>query len=386
QWILEKESRIQIERSHKGISHEEGIIRPATSACLGLAIVLKTGLFKEESVGVSEEILLQRLAKLIGGLATQHTVNGGTWGHHWQSSLWCAQLSRAAWLIWEQLDRETRTKLCRIIVSEAERHLRDNHALQYWNGKGGDSKAEEHSWDSMILQQAVVMMPGHKRVRRWKEACSKLMISAHSRKSDISRTDLALDGKTPRDWLEGYNLMEDGTLKNHDRIHNDYMVAMGHLQMQGFLACSLAGTAVPETTDFNFAVIYRALVIRKFSSPPYKPPGGTMYIPGVPHNYYPEGTDWSTFDFCQFLLMDTYAHVLQYDRTLPHKAVDWMTVRAEAILRMQSRHSDGHLYAPGEYDNYRGAEQMALWHLGDTYLIQWLADQNKLSAKGNWRQ
>ena len=61
-----------------------------------------------------------------------------------------------------------------------------------------------------------------------------------------------------------------------------------------------------------------------------------------------------------------------------------MKVRAEKVLEMQSRHRDGHLYAPGEYDNYTGAEQMALWHLGEVYLVQWLADQNEISPKANW--
>jgi hypothetical protein len=159
---------------------------------------------------------------------------------------------------------------------------------------------------------------------------------------------------------------------------------MGHLQMQGFIAFSLAGMPVPETTDFNFPVVYKALVTREFKSPPFPPPGGTMYIPGEPQNYYPQGTDWTTSDYCQFLLMDTYAHVLNHDKSLPHKAIDWMKVRAEKVLEMQSRHRDGHLYAPGEYDNYTGAEQMALWHLGEVYLVQWLADQNEISPKANW--
>ncbi len=285
EWFLKKKNSIQIEPSQKGLRHEEGIIRPATSASLGLATILKTGLFDEKATNVSRKELMQRLIHMIRSVASRHTINGGIWGHNWQSSLWSAQLGRAAWMIWDELDGETRTMLGRIIESEADRYLPENYAIEYWNGKGGDTKAEEHSWESMILQQAVIMMPKHERVRRWKEACSQLMISAHSRRSDMSRTNLTLDGKTPQAWLKGFNIMEDGLLKNHDIVHNDYMVSMAHLQMQGFLAFSLAGTPVPETTDFNFAVIYKALVTREFRSPPFRAPGGTMYIPGKPENY-----------------------------------------------------------------------------------------------------
>ena len=39
---------------------------------------------------------------------------------------------------------------------EANRFIRPNYKIPYWNGKGGDTKAEENSWDAMALQQALL--------------------------------------------------------------------------------------------------------------------------------------------------------------------------------------------------------------------------------------
>jgi hypothetical protein len=109
-----------------------------------------------------------------------------------------------------------------------------------------------------------------------------------------------------------------------------------------------------------------------------------MYVPGRAEQYYPQGTDWSVHRFACFYWLDTYAHILGYDKALPHKASKWRELRGRKILEMQSRHADGRMYAKGEFDRYPGREQQVLWVLSDAYLLQWLADQKALSSKGNW--
>ncbi|QBG49149.1 hypothetical protein EGM51_17755 [Verrucomicrobia bacterium S94] len=106
--------------------NKEHTIRPATSAAYGLAVALCTGT-------VSGEEALEITLKLIRGAASIHKANGGKWGDHWQSSLWAAQLGRAAWMLWDELDMETREQVARLVVHEAGRNFR----VRYWNGKGG---------------------------------------------------------------------------------------------------------------------------------------------------------------------------------------------------------------------------------------------------------
>ncbi len=363
--------------------NDEHTIRPATSIAVGLATIIRTGL-ADSDIDIPKDKLIQQTTKLIKGLAAIHKANGGKWGDHWQSSLWAAQLCRAGWMMWDDLDHQAKEMICRVVINEADRHIHWRYSVPYWSGKGGDSKAEENSWETMVLQQAIAMLPDHPHVNQWKRICSELQISAYARKSDMERTHPALDGKSPKEWLHGYNLREDGIVINHGRIHNDYMSAIAILQMQGFLVYSLAEMSVPETVDFNFDVIYRTLVTKQFKTPPYEPPGGTMFIPEKAEQYYPQGTDWSPLRFASFLCLDTYADIFGYDKGLPHKAKHWRELRAKKILKMQSRHPDGHMYAKGEFDTYPGQEQMVLWVLSDVYLLQWLADQNAIAKKENW--
>jgi len=235
----------------------------------------------------------------------------------------------------------------------------------------------------MPLQLAVAMMPGHPNTRKWKEICSQLLISAYSVESDMHKNHPILDGKAPKNWLEGYNLRNDGFVVNHDRVHNDYMSSIAHLQMSGFVVFSLARQTIPQTLDHNFDLIYRNLVTKKFEAPPYNSPGGTMYVPDSPDQYYPEGTDWSNFRYACFLGLDGLADVLKYDKGLP-KASEWRRLRTKRILELQSRHKDGSMYEDGEFYGYWGKEQMVFWMMSDTHLLQWLADRNAVSEKGNW--
>ena len=58
--------------------------------------------------------------------------------------------------------------------------------------------------------------------------------------------------------------------------------------------------------------------------------------------------------------------------------------KGEKILEMQSRHPDGSSFARGEFDKDGGTEEMALWILADSYLVQWLGANQGLSKKANW--
>ncbi len=109
-----------------------------------------------------------------------------------------------------------------------------------------------------------------------------------------------------------------------------------------------------------------------------------MYIPESPEQYYPQGTDWSRYRFDIFYVMDVYAHIFEYDSGLTHTAQHWMRLRAQKIFEMQSRHADGHIYAPGEYDTYAGCEQLAIWQLTDAFLLHWLYWQDSISETANW--
>ena len=227
------------------------------------------------------------------------------------------------------------------------------------------------------------MMPEHPHVTRWKEVCSELMVSSYSRESDMDRTEPVLDGKSPKEWLKGYNAREDGIVLNHGFINADYTTCITS-QLRAVLFCSLAGIPVPESFDFNANMCYSGLTCVNFDSPPFDEPGGTMYIPGSVEVYYPQGNDWSLYRVPCFYNLDIYAHVFGYDRDIPVKAFDWIPLRAEKMLQMQSRHEDGRMYTKEEFKTYPAIEQYVIWQIADAYLLLWLDAHGQLSKKQNW--
>ncbi len=363
---------------------EPGARPPASAAC-GIATAIAAGIYDEQVCGIAKAEARSRVLKLIRGDAIVHKVNGDSgkrWGDEWQSAVWAALAGQAGWMLWEDLDRQTQQMVAAMVEYEADRFIRPGYFVPYWNGQGGDTKAEENAWNAMLLQLAVAMMPRHPHLPQWKQIASELMISAFARQEDM-KSNMIIDGRAVKDWLKGYNIRDDAALVNHNIIHCDYMTTFS-MNLRSFLVQSLAGQPVPQSTDFNAAVVYRALVERVWPSPPYKPPGGTMYVPGKVEVYYPEGTDWSNYRFDIFYWIDSYAHLFGWDKDWKHKAGDWMRLRATRILEMQARHPDGRMFAKGEFDTYSGAEQMTCWVLADAFLLHRLHEQGAISRQANW--
>jgi len=359
-------------------------VRPATSVIYAMAVLLKTGAYDAGAVGVPKEQAQERIIRLLRGVAATHKVNGDAragWGHSWQSALWAAQLGFGSWLLWDALDIPARRMISNLVVDEADRFL--DYQAPYWNGRSGDTKAGENSWNSMILNVAVAMMPGHPHVSRWKAKSSELMVSSYATERDWKENETVLDGRPVREWLNGYNALDGGVVINHGFIHPDYMVAET-MNLWAFTTQSLAGLAVPQTASFNGALIYKTLTTRQWNCPPYHSPGGTIYIPEQPEIYYPKGVDWSTHDLSPYYLIDVWAHVLAWDRELDQKAAPWMELRADKMLQMQRRHDDHHMFASGEYDTYPGAEQWVTWCIADAFLILWMQAQDAIGQETNW--
>lgn len=366
---------------------EPGVRPPASAAC-GIATAIAAGIYDDQLCGLPRQQALSRTLRLIRAVTVVHKINGDQakgWGDDWQSAFWAMLAGRAGWMLWEHLDPSTRHMTAAMIEYEADRFIRPGYNVPYWNGKGGDSKAEENAWNATVLQLAVAMMPQHPRVPRWKEIASELMVSAFARQEDMESNTTMIDGRPVKEWLKGYNIRNDGALVNHNIIHGDYMTTVT-LNLHAFIVLSLAGQPVPQSADLNAALVYRSLVEQRWPSPPYKAPGGTMYIPGKVEVYYPEGTDWSNYRFDIFYWIDSYAHLFGWDKGLSHRASDWMRLRAGRILKMQSRHPDGRMFAKGEFDTYGGAEQMTCWVMADAFLLHWLHDAKSLSRQANWNQ
>ena len=108
----------------------------------------------------------------------------------------------------------------------------------------------------------------------------------------------------------------------------------------------------------NADVIYRALSVVQYPSPPYDAPGGTVYQPGG-QIYYPMGISWGVRRPATFVGVDGFASAYAAPDT---NAAEFMAAHARDARALQLRWRDGHMYADGpSEDSYRlGKEEYAL--------------------------
>lgn len=359
--------------------YNENGIRPAASVCYGLAVALKCAGLSDKELGTSRATAFRHVIMLVKGVAAAYKANrtdGKGWGNDWQTAFWATLSGQGAWMIWDSLDAETQHMVQIMVTNEADRFIAPDYKVPYWTSPNGhvntpgDTKAEENAWNADVLQLAVAMMPQHPHAGKWKRVCSELMVSAFSLKKDLQNSSI-VDGKPVKEWLHGFNVRDDGAVINHHLIHPDYTVTVT-LNARAFLTQPLAGEPVSQAAEWNASFIYRSLAEHVWPSPPYKAPGGAMYIPRKATVYYPQGTDWSKYRFDIYYLTDVNAHILGWDKGLKHEAKEWMRIRASRILAMQARHSDGHMFTHEEYPTYPGCEQMVAWQAADAYLLFWL--------------
>jgi hypothetical protein len=376
----------------KGILEHQ--IRPVAAEAQSLAISLRLGLYDSKVTGVSQQEAEQKTIQLIRSLAHRHRANSAStnsWGSAWQSPSWTAYTAMAGWLMWDKLDSATQNELVKVIESEAAWVMSNkNHprikTYRDLSGKiisPGDTGAEENAWDAYVLEAATAMMPHHPQQSAWMNQEIKLMLSANSRPSDISRTN-NFHGKPLAEWLPGSNLNEDGTVINHHRLHPDYMVAT-LLEFNPANFYGLAHRAVPQAGIFNLEIPYRALADLPFTpgemidGKPVEPPGGTIFKPDSADIYYPQGNDWGNERRLNFAYADALIVALSSDPELKRRAAVWENMHAGKVLDMQSRFQDGRTYGAKEEDLYPSREEWIAAAASNAYLLKWLAGQNAIS-------
>jgi hypothetical protein len=355
---------------------DESAIRPAAAAAFGLAVSLSTGAYDPTTTGVASADARAVCVKLARSLAYRHrhTAAGG-WGWQWQSNMWAALAAQAAWLVADGLTAQQQRIVADMVVDEADWRL--SQVIPFWKNRAGveltpgDSKAEESSWNAMLLQAAVVMLPAHPHRGAWLLNCRKLMISAFSSEADLTSNEV-VDGINVSRFLNGWNLNRDGTVVNHDRLHPDYMTTV--LQdLQAVCLFALAGYAPPQSSFHNADVVYSGLTSKTFASPPYAAPGGTIYRPNLPDLYYPQGNDWGTGRRMHVAALDVMMGA--FGRVAG--AFDWAQLHGGEVARMQRRSTTGQTYIAAGEDTYPGREQWVAQHAAWAWLSLWVVSTGK---------
>ncbi|MDA3022460.1 MAG: hypothetical protein O2943_07360 [Actinomycetota bacterium] len=338
---------------------EESIRRVANSA-QAAAIMATTSDWKNVN-GISRSELVSYARWHIRTVTCQHQVNSpGGWGNTFQSALWATVAGQAGWLLWPELSTQERAYIASMVAAEADNSVARG-PFYFRNRAGveltpGDSRADEVSWDLMAPALALAMMPKDPRAPTWRATLVALSIAAFARPSDLTSNGI-YNGVILRNSLPGTNANEDGTITNHGKVNPDYTQNVQHL----WWAASLLRNAkqrVPAAVFLNADIVYRALAVVNFPSPPYAAPGGTVYQP-LGQIYYPMGVSWGVRRPATFTGVDGFANVYAAPDA---KAGEFLAAHARDTRALQLRWTDGHIYGPGlREETYRlGKEEYAL--------------------------
>lgn len=339
---------------------QEESVRRSANITLAAAIMITTaewGNYKN----MTKPQMLNYARWQIRSLACQHAANTpGGWGLNWQSALWSTTIGQAAWLLWPQLAPQERAYVANMVAAEADA-VAERGPKYYRNREGqelapGNSKADEDSWDLTAPSLAWAMMPGDRRAKTWRKATVEYGIASFARPSDLTN-NLVVNGINISQALPGTNANEDGTVVNQGIVNPDYIQNVMHLWW-GASLLRVARQAVPEAVFLNADIVYRALSVVNFPSPPYAAPGGTVYQPGG-QIYYPMGVKWGTRRPATFTGVDGFAAIYAPPDT---NAKANLAAHARDTRGMQLRFTDGRIYADGNAEeSYRlGKEEYAL--------------------------
>jgi hypothetical protein len=369
----------------------EGVIRPAASEALALAVSLKTGIYNPTVTTVNATEAHQKAAKLTRSLAHSHLVNlANGWGNSWQSGLWATYAGTAGWLLWDSpyLSALDRQDVRQLVEYEANRFI--GYRVPYYRDRAGvaltpgDSKAEENAWNAGILALATAMMPNHANYDAWNYKAHELMVSSFATSSDLTNPEL-INGTSAANWLNGSNANMDGVVINHSRVHPDYMSTISLVNFAG-LANGLAGKPAPDAAFYNSDLVYDALADLPFAAgssyPPGGPiaaPGGTVYIDDSSNIYYPQGNPWGTGRRMHFALSDVQARVFGFDNVAEQNGSYWANLHAQVVLDMQNATADRRTYTTATQDTYSGREEWVAAQAAQTYLTYWLQHQRPLA-------
>lgn len=175
----------------------------------------------------------------------------------WQASWWVAEMSAAAWFLWDQLDPAVQKDVADMTVFHADRMA----ALKPGARVNLDTEAETVAWNSTILSLAVNMLPQHPHSTKWREAAKQYVYTIFATPKDLRDSTPGEDGKPIKDWVAGANIHDDFSLENHNRFHIDYVFTCYRFIFFGAAMYRLGGNEVPGAFRHHTQDVYEQVLV-----------------------------------------------------------------------------------------------------------------------------
>jgi len=158
----------------------------------------------------------------------------------------------AAWILWDDLDEETRQMSYNVVTDYAER---------WWNYEPRDgvyynTQAEENGWTAMGTFTAAVIFPDDPRAANWREGALRWLLDSGMTPLDMVSSEKTEDGKALRERIDHITIHPDFTTENHSMVHPGYLGAPITFRERFMLYTLLAGADVLPGIFHNWQILY----------------------------------------------------------------------------------------------------------------------------------
>ncbi len=163
-----------------------------------------------------------------------------------------SRFGMAAWLLWDELDEETRQMAYNTVTDYAERWAE----YEPRDGVYYNTQAEENGWTGLGLFAAAVIFRDDPRSKKWRDGALRWMQDAVTTPLDMQDPIVLEDGVPLRQRSDHITFHPDYTTENHAVVHPNYMNAPIHYRAVMQALAELAGEGEIPGIRLNIREIY----------------------------------------------------------------------------------------------------------------------------------
>lgn len=242
------------------------------------AVLSKLGEYDEQATKISRNLLKERAIKAIRYIGFTHDTgpedcvrvegvlpytSGKKWGGRGDNFFMASQNGRsiaffayAAWMLWDDLDQETKLLVQNVVSSYADQWSID----QPRDGVYYDTQCEENGWTAAGIGASVALFPDHPHHEQWMHGFRLWAMNSVSTYKDRLADPSGLIDIPAGNLVRAVTFHPDMTAENHAFVHPSYMCAGTNLRGIFAMMSLTAGQEIPREAVHNNEKLYERTI------------------------------------------------------------------------------------------------------------------------------
>lgn len=250
----------------------------SASTAMIFAVMAKLGNYDERATGLKRELVKEQAVQAIRYLGFTHDTgpadcvrahgmnvynSGNKWGGKNDNFFMASQTgqaivyySLAAWLLWDDLDDETRHLVHNVLTYYADKYAAEEPRV----GVYVNTQCEENGWTAAGISGAAFLFREHPHYYKWNDALADWSYNTVNTFRDWFQ--LGKGGNLTHTLIKSYTFHADYTSENHGFLHPGYMLAGIYLRSYAGVFYLMSGEKIPDFLVRNNEDMYERTIKR----------------------------------------------------------------------------------------------------------------------------